>query len=366
MNFVQRVDDRAGKRHGRVQRFRLALLSVALFVGFFVFFSAGKAFCNDPDKNWNRLSGPIPLINQSPIQLLFLQTPPDRAETYPQGKFSVNLMSSIANTLLWDQSGGYLGYVDTEIIRSSLELRYGILSRLEIGMSIPFLYGSGGFMDHGILEFEKLFGASRHLRENEDKGGSANQYTYRISRNGRVFIQGNNGSSGLGDIALRLKGKILNESDILPYVSARFSVKVPTGDEDRAFGSGAVDYGCGLLIQKTVLKRLTTYFNADVVFPGQAYKQVDVSLQTFYNLMLGTEVKLTHGLSFMAQLNYITRPFRDTGLDLLDSRIWDLLLGLSYVSKGGYVVQGGLVEDIIGSSDASADIVFFINVGKNF
>ncbi len=102
------------------------------------------------------------------------------------------------------------------------------------------------------------------------------------------------------------------------------------------------------------------------MFPGQAYKEVDVSLQTFYTLMLGTEVKLTRGLSAMVQLSYITRPFKDTGLDLLDSRIWDLLLGLSYVTKGGYFVQGGLVEDIIGSSDASADIVFFLNVGKNF
>jgi len=81
-------------------------------------------------------------------------------------------------------------------------------------MSVPFVYGSGGFLDHGIMEFEELVSSSRDLREKEDKYGGANRYTYFVKKNGKAFIEGKEGSSGLGDIALRVKGKILDEGTL--------------------------------------------------------------------------------------------------------------------------------------------------------
>ena len=326
---------------------------------------AGNVFCSDSTLNWNRISGPIPVVNQSPIQLLFLQPPPDRAEIYPQNKFSVNLINSITNTLLWSQSNQYLGYIDMEMIRSSLEVKYGLCNRFEFGMSLPFMYGDGGFLDHGILEFEKLFNAERDLRDKEDKAGISYKYNYFVKKNDKVFIQGKEGSSGLGDVSLRVKGKILDEGEFMPYLSARASIKIPTGDEDRAFGSGEVDYSLGLLLQKTV-KNFTTYLNADVIFPGDAYDDVDVSLTPFYDIILGTEYKLSEGLSGLVQLSYVSRPFEHTDLDLLEHEIIDVLLGLSYVTKTGISIQGGFIEDFFGSSDAGADVTFFLNIGKNF
>jgi hypothetical protein len=338
---------------------------VAYSIGFFILLNAGSAFCEDSKNDWNRISGPISIVEQSPIQLLFLQPTPDRAETYPKNRFSLSLTTSLTNTLLWKKSDNYYGYIDMEMIRADMELRYGIFSGIEIGMSVPFVYGSGGFLDHGILEFEKLFNASRDLREKEDKYGRANNYTFFVEKNNKVFIEGKEYSSGLGDIALRVKGKILDEGDVVPCLSARFSVKIPTGDEDRAFGSGAVDYGFGLLLQKTVNK-FTTYLNADVTFPGQTFKQVDVSLRPFYDIMWGTEYKLSEHFSGLMQLSYITRPFEHTGLDMLDDGICDLLLGVNYTTKIGLYMQIGLIEDVFDSPDSGADITFFLNVGKNF
>lgn len=278
MNLIQRFKNLLAKLYARAQRgLRISRL-VACSIGFSLFLNAGNGFCNDSRDDWNRVSGPIPIVDQSPIQLLFLQPIPDRAETYPKSRYSLSLTTSITNTLLWNKSDNYYGYIDMEMIRTSIELRYGIFSGIEIGMSLPFIYGSGGFLDHGILEFEELVSSSRDLREKEDSYGRANKFTYIVKKNNTVFIEGKEGSSGLGDLALRVKGKILDEGDIVPCLSARFSVKIPTGDDDRAFGSGAVDYGFGLLLQKT-FNRFTTYLNADVIFPGEAFKQVDVSLR---------------------------------------------------------------------------------------
>ncbi len=338
---------------------------LACSIGFCLFLHAGAAFCDDPENNWNKTSGPIPIVNQSPIQLLFLQPPPDRAEIYPKNRFSINLATTMTNTLLWQDTGIYSGYVDMEMIRTSLEMRYGVFSRLEVAMSVPFMYGYGGFMDRSILEVEELFGSVRDLRGREDLTGTVNRYTYVIKKNDRVFIQGKDEASGLGDVSLRVKGKILNEGDIAPCLSARLSVKIPTGDDGRAFGSGEMDFAGGLLLQKTY-RRFTTYLNADAVFPGQAFKDVDVSLKPFYNIMLGAEYKLSDSISGLMQLSYLTRPFKHTDLDMLDHRILDLLLGASYMTKNGFNMQIGLVQDISGSSDAGADITFFLNLGKNF
>jgi hypothetical protein len=82
--------------------------------------------------------------------------------------------------------------------------------------------------------------------------------------------------------------------------------------------------------------------------------------------MLGLEYKVSSRMSFLAQVNYVTRPFKDTGLQMLDRRIYDLLLGIHYLTEGGIFVQGGAIEDINKSWEAGADITFFLNVGKNF
>ena len=366
MNFIQKFKNLVAELYARAQRGLKPSLLIAYCIGFSLFINAGIAFCNDSMEDWNKISGPIPVVNQTPIQLLFLQPIPDRAETYPKNRYSVNLTTAMSNTLLWYMSDHYYGFIDMEMIRTSLELRYGIFSGVEIDMSVPFVYGYGGIMDHDIHEFEKLwFENTRDLRDKEDRGGWKNHYTFSVMKDGKAFIQGEERGSGLGDLALTVKGKILDEGDIVPCLSARLSIKIPTGDDERALGSGKVDYGVGLLLQKTV-KSFTTYLNADVTIPGQAYKQEDISLRPFCNIMLGEEYKLTERLSGLMQLSYITRPFEHTGLVMLDDRMWYVLLGLNYLTKTGLYIQGGLIQDTFDSSDAGADITFFLNVGKNF
>jgi len=351
--------------HKRVKCGLNPLRLVAYSIGFLLFFNTGSALSKDCREDWDRISGPIPVVNQAPIQLLFLQPTPDRAETYPEGRYSLSLNTAITNTLLWGKSGNYIGYMDMEMIRTCLEVKHGIFSGFEIGMSVPFVYSSGGFMDHAILEFEELVNAVRNLREKEERYGRADTYTYSIKKNDKVFIEGKEHSAGLGDLALRIKGKIWDEGDRVPCASARFSVKFPTGDKERAFGSGEVDYGLGLLLQKTI-NRVTGYLNADIIFPGHAFEQAGVSLKTFFGVMLGAEYKFGERFSGLTQLYYTTRPFEDTGLEMLDRRMWNLLLGVSYFTENGICVQGGLAEDFFHSSNTGADITFFLNVGKNF
>jgi hypothetical protein len=363
VDLIQRFKILIAELYIRVQGGLKPSRLAAYSIGFSLFFNGGSAFCKDSRHNWNRISGPIPIVNQTPIQLLFLQPTPDRAEPYPVSRYSLSLNTAITNTLQWGKSEKYMCYTDMEMLRTSLEVRYGILAGIEIGMSVPFLYTYRGFMDQLIMEIEKVFGATRNLREKEEQHAREDRFAYFFKKNDMAFIEGKEHAAGLGDLALRVKGKVWDEQDKVPMLSARFSVKVPTGDEERALGSGESDYAFGLLLQKTI-NRVTTYVNADVIFPGHAFEQASVSLKSFYQIMLGEEYKISERFSGLAQLYYITRPFEDTGLRMLDKRLWNVLLGVSYLTESGISIQGGFVEDFFASY--GADISFFLNVGKNF
>lgn len=337
------------------------LYSIAVGAGLFIFFCASTAFSEDSWESWQARSGPVLLVNQSPIQLLFLQPMPDRAETLPKGHGSIRLDTTITNTLLFQTSDRYAGTIDMETIRASLEVNYGVVTGLELGISIPAVHYYSGFMDKPIREVEKMFSALRAVREDEE----ANQFNYSVEKDGGEFISASKNSTGIGDLVLRVKATVWEEGDTMPGLSGRVAVKLPTGDKDRAFGSGEVDWGVGVLLQKDI-KKMTVYLNADVTFPGDAFDDVGVSLRKFYGLMVGAEYRFTSRFSALAQLNWTTRPFENTDLDMLDRRIIDILVGVTYYTENGIFIRIGGVEDIICSTEAGADVTLFLNAGINF
>ena len=334
---------------------------ICFSAGLLVFLYTGAALPENSWENWQERSGPISIVNQSPIQLLFLQPVPDKADTLPKGHGSIRLNTTITNTLLSQESEHYAATVDMETIRTSLEVSYGVTPCLELGVSLPAAHHYSGFMDKPIREVERICGKIRKVRQEED----ANEFAYVVKKDDKVFISGSKNSTGMEDLVLRAKGKVWDEDNILPALSARLAVKLPTGDESRAFGSGKVDWGLGLLLQKNI-NRASTYLNADVIFPGNAFDDAGVSLREFYTVMIGAEYRFTQQFSAIAQMNWITRPFKDTGLEMLDKRIFELLIGLNYFTKSGIFIQTGGIEDMFDSCESGADLTFFLNAGMNF
>ena len=222
--------------------------------------------------------GPLRLVNQQPVQLLFLQPFPDRADVTPFRHFDVDLNVALTNTLVGDQQD-FTVNLDLEMVRTVIALRYGVHPNFEVGIALPIIYTYGGILDGFILGVERLITpeGERPLRKNQVAG----TFAYQVSRGNRVFIQGQEDALGIGDIVLQAKAQLLHEQDWFPAVSLRAAVKFPSGDSDRAFGSGEIDGSIGVLLQKT-LGRFTFYVNADVTFPGQAFDDVGRLFTTFF------------------------------------------------------------------------------------
>jgi len=305
--------------------------------------------------------GPLRLVNQQPAQLLFLQPFPERADATPFRHVDIDLNMALTNTLVGDQQDVTLHF-DLEMVRTVIALRYGVHPDFDVGFSLPIIYTYGGILDPFILHVERALtpGRERPLRKNQVAGA----FTYQASQGDRLFIQGQENAFGLGDIVLHAKGQVLHEHAWVPAVSLRAAVKFPSGDTDRAFGSGEFDGSIGLLLQKTWW-RFTFYVNADVTFPGQAFERVDVSLHPFFMGLFAIEFRVSRPVSLVLQLRGDTRPFHDT-ISMLDRRIMETHLGVNWALSRHLVLQAGLAEDQFNSACCSADVSFFLNVTGRF
>ena len=305
--------------------------------------------------------GPLRLVNQQPVQLLFLQPFPDRTDVTPFRHVDVDLNVALTNTLVGGQQD-FTVNLDLEMVRTVIALRYGVYPNFEVGLSLPIIYTYGGILDDFIVGVERLInpGGERSLRKNQVAGA----FTSQVSRGNRVFIQGHADALGIGDIVLQAKAHLLHEQAWSPAVSLRAAVKFPSGDADRAFGSGEIDGSVGVLLQKS-LWRFTFYVNADVTFPGQAFGDVDVSLQPFFMGLFAIEFRVSRPVSLVLQLRGDTRPFYGT-IGQLDKRIIETHLGVNWAISRHLVLQAGFAEDQFNSACCSADVSLFLNLTGRF
>jgi hypothetical protein len=305
--------------------------------------------------------GPLRLVNQQPVQLLFLQPFPDRADVMPFQHVDVDLNVALTNTLVGGQQESTVN-LDLEMVRTVIALRYGVYPDFEVGLYLPILYTYSGNLDHFVLGVERVLtpGHERPIRKNQHAGS----FTYQVSRGDRVFIQGQDNAFGIGDIFLQTKAHLMHEQGWFPAVSLRAAVKFPSGDADRAFGSGEFDGSLGVLLQKS-WGRFTFYGNADVTFPGQAFDDVGVSLHPFFLGLFVIEFRVSRPVSLVIQLRGDTRPFHDT-IAILDKRILATDLGINWALSRRLVLQAGLTEDQFNSACCSADVTFFLNLTGRF
>lgn len=83
--------------------------------------------------------------------------------------------------------------------------------------------------------------------------------------------------SGLGDILLNYRYQLWEDECWRPAIAPRFSLILPTGDEERGLGSGELGYQFNLPISKT-FDRWATHFNAGATYIPHARGGVDPGL----------------------------------------------------------------------------------------
>ncbi len=95
--------------------------------------------------------------------------------------------------------------------------------------------------------------------------------------------------SGLGDIILRGRYYLIEESSFMPLVAITGRVKVPTADADRGLGTGEFDEGAGVELTKSLADRWLAYMAGGYNIIGDA-PGTNFHNQWWYDVGIGHDV----------------------------------------------------------------------------
>ena len=248
--------------------------------------------------------------------------------------------------------------LDGESYFADLSFRYGLTDWLELGIDLPLVGHSGGFLDDPIADWHDIWGLS-----NSKRNGPENELRYRYEFGGAVQQEISTSSFSVGDVQLSAAIPLFHSADDPRRVAMRFSVKLPTGDAGSLHGSGATDAALALYAQDSGLlfgRRLDYLGFAGVLAlgDGDVLKDQQRSAVPFGGAAATwhSSERLGFTLQLQAQGDYL-----DSDLDELGGGTLQLAAGGVYRLKRRAVsLEFALVEDLV--SDATPDFALHFAV----
>lgn len=331
-----------GRRRGARRGLRRAGLALVVLTVFMVFWAGRAAAASEG-------FGPFPVRNFQAFQQLVLGMPGDRATVLKPQEWDLRVELAETASVYREQTPQITAVVKFETLRSGVFFRYGLTERLEIGAELPILYRSRGFLEGAITQVERLTTGVAPVRA----GFKDASFAFNITRNGGPLFKGADDHVGLGDMTLSGKYQVMKQEFGLPAVSLRFALKLPTGDEDRTFGSGRTDLGVGLAVDKALSERWMLYGNLNGILPTGRVAGLEVG--PMLTGLAAVEYRWSPTFSLVAQLEGYTSPFRNTGTAFLDKGVTEGTLGFSYLASDRYLWQVYGVENIDYPTGSAAD-----------
>lgn len=105
---------------------------------------------------------------------------------------------------------------------------------------------------------------------------------------------------GFGDVEIGAKYSLVQESETAPGLSFRGFFKIPTADETKALGSGAVDAGIGLILGKELGKKVDFSAFGEFAYIGTPSDFSDAGYSLSHEFRYGLGIKLPTTSKFRA------------------------------------------------------------------
>lgn len=339
---------------------RCVTASITLFALFFLLTGFVFAYGIEKEEAASRGSGPMAIRNQMPLYLFYLQMSPDKASVSERNRLLIGAdytVSSITVSGFTPASSLYDIQIDCEVSRITIDFRYGLYENLEIGLEIPYISLSSGYLDNAVEGIEDGIGA-RTPRSRERQGSY--EFNYALRYNYKYLIKKEHSTEGLGDIIFAAKYQLLkDESWLLPNLSLRTAIKFPTANKDDLLGSGEFDYGAGLLLDKGFFDRLYFYLGANVIFIEKPSFLDELGIdKEYFSGMVAIEYLFTDRFSVVTQVSGNSTPYPSSYTNVLDNDAYEFGLGINYTWKEKRDVSCyfGFVENIKAASSPDVSV----------
>ena len=295
--------------------------------------------------------GPLQVRNQFPI---FLPLDPTYLESAVVSDAAV-LSLSHSSVYVTQTSAAWTVNMDLELTELMIRLKKKFGSRTELGLDVPFLRPTEGFLDRPLDSFHDFLGT-------EDYGRHArpyNEFLYEVMYQGKPVIQPVNGRSGIGDVRMTLKHVV---NDAKPLVSLMANIELPTGDAKTGYGNGSIDAAFAVLVDLDLGKQYRGYGNVGVVVPGDLKGYQAIPMRTYAYAGFGVEAAWWDRFSIIVQTVVAGSPYPTTGIRQVDWPGILLTFGGRY-SFGSSSIEFSLTEDpdTAGAPDFIANVTYTIS-----
>ena len=283
---------------------------------------------------------------------------PRRARVLERGRFAASFESAYESIHEVQHDDQYRVAFDGETWHNSLRLRYGLGWETDIEVEAGFLAGRGGYLDDFAEAWHDFFGLPDGGRSNDPK----DLYRMRIRRDpGEVLYELEEDHTGFMDVPIVLTRQLAASDDGRSAWAARLGLELPTGDEDKGYGNGTVDYGAGLLGERH-FDSSSWYWSADYIVTGDppGFRRYDVTLEDILHLQLGVELPITRRSAFLTQIRWLSPLVREIHMEEIDSNVIDLGFGVAYLLGSDVVLRLSFHEDVVAAT--GPDFTMFLSL----
>jgi len=291
-------------------------------------------------------------INQLPFKQIYGLPSLDNSPLTEAGHFRFSLISNISNT--FDNSAGTYDNIatDVETLRTSLSLSYAVRNNWQLGIEVPYVKHSGGFLDDFIYDWHDFFNMPQNGRAKDDSDQLRINY---FSTNGASFALSGSGGD-LGDIRF-------NSAYTMPWQHRTFifstELKLPSGDFDKLTGSGGLDISAGLTLNDpyTIAGYNITVFGG---LAGVYLGDIDSDMAAIQNnFVLAARAGIGWQASRLIHLKLqvdAQTPLYDSDIKEMGDHALQLVMGGSIIFSDNAYIDISIAEDI--NRSTAADVAF--------
>ena len=272
------------------------LLTLFLLIGVFMQPALAASF-----------DGPLQVRNQFPIFLPL--DPPYLESAAVRDSATVALTHSSVYVVV--TASPWTVNMDLELTELNIRLKKTLGKRTELGLDIPFLRPTEGFLDRPLANFHDALGTGDYGRHERPD----NEFLYELLYQGRPVIIPESDKAGIGDVRMTLK-RVVNDAN--PLVSLMANVELPTGDAKTGYGNGSVDAAFAVLVDLDLGKQYRGYGNAGLVVPGDLKGYQTIPMRTYAYAGFGVEAAWWDRFSVIVQTVVSGSPYPTTGIRQVD------------------------------------------------
>jgi hypothetical protein len=306
----------------------------------------------------------LALRNHNPFLQIFGLPTFQSATLARKGKLEYDFSAALTNHADSGENALETLMLDGETYSFTMSLRRRMAARLELGIDLPIISHQDGFLDNVIKEWHSFLGVS-----NFNRRGPTNELEFMYTGPGDNRYELTSSSTGIGDIQLTAAIPLREASDTDGRaLSVRSSVKLPTGDEKKLHGSGALDFSLGLYASdtRTFLERkldLSAFVGGLVLGDGDVLPDLQRSTVPFGGV--AAKWQATERLGILTQI-YAQGEYFDSDLEEIGDGTFQLGIGVDYfLPSQGISLAIAIAEDPLSDTTPDFAIQFSIRSARS-